>query len=136
MVRLRPLPRAVSSIAALFALAGCAGQGNVENHQAQAAAQQFAGSVAFTPTRACALLAPETLKSLEDSGGDCSQTLSQLVQPNGGLATAVQVYGKDAIVHLGSDTIFLARFTDGWRVTAAGCTPQPGRPYDCTVRGN
>ncbi|WP_457254607.1 hypothetical protein [Pedococcus sp. P5_B7] len=73
---------------------------------------------------------------MDDSGGDCAETLPQLVQPNDGPATAVQVYGKDAIVHLGSDTIFLARFTAGWRVTAAGCTPRPGRPYDCTIRGN
>ena len=33
------------------------------------------------------------------------------------------------------DTVFLLRFPDGWRVSAAGCTPQGEAPYDCEVQG-
>jgi hypothetical protein len=32
--------------------------------------------------------------------------------------------------------VFLARFPDGWRVTAAGCVrddPDPAVPYECEV---
>ena len=31
--------------------------------------------------------------------------------------------------------LFLAQFTVGWRVTAAGCTSRPDQPYDCDVEG-
>lgn len=120
---------------ALIALTACGGQGNAENHNAQAVAVQFVGSVSNDTTAACVLLAPQTLKALEDDGGECAEGLAQRVQPSDGSVTSAQVYGKGAIVHLGADTIFLARFDDGWRVTAAGCTPQVGRPYDCSVKG-
>ena len=56
--------------------------------------------------------------------------------PDAGQVRRVEVYGKDAVVHLEKDTVFLARFDDGWRVTAAGCTPNGDRPYDCDVRGS
>jgi hypothetical protein len=38
-------------------------------------------------------------------------------------------------VRLDKDVVFLARYDDGWRVTAAGCVPRPGRPFDCTIKG-
>ena len=38
-------------------------------------------------------------------------------------------------MRLDKDTLFLARFDQGWRVTAAGCTPHGDLPYDCTVKG-
>ncbi|KQU68895.1 hypothetical protein ASC58_09515 [Phycicoccus sp. Root101] len=123
-------------LTACGALAGCAGQGNAENDNALAVAGQFTRSVRTDPARACALLAPQTLKTVEDEGGTCATALPREVQPAIGGTSAVQVYGKDAIVHLGTSTLFLARFGLGWRVTAAGCTPQPDRPYDCTVRGS
>jgi hypothetical protein len=49
----------------------------------------------------------------------------------------VDVFGHDAIVRFSGDTVFLARFPEGWRVTAAGCQPGPSdqKPYDCTVSG-
>lgn len=129
------LAGAVALLAGL-ALAGCAGQGNTENQNAQTVALRFEGSIANNPTTACALLAPETIKAVEENGDACAKKLPQKADPARDRATSVQVYGKDAIVHVGTDTLFLARFADGWRVTAAGCTRQPDRPYDCKVRGN
>jgi hypothetical protein len=35
----------------------------------------------------------------------------------------------------GTDTLFLTEVAGGWRVSAAGCTARPGRPYDCEVSG-
>ena len=40
------------------------------------------------------------------------------------------------LVRLAGDTVFLAVFPGGWRVTAAGCTPRGDRPYNCTVQGD
>lgn len=117
------------------AVAGCAGQGSVENGGASRAALEFATSVASRPADACGLLAPETLRKLEDAEGPCPQRLPQQDLPGAAVVRHVEVYGKDAIVQLDQDTVFLARFDEGWRVTAAGCTPDGDRPYDCTLQG-
>lgn len=129
-------PRILWPAFALAALGGCAGQGNAENHNAEAVAVEFFGSVSADAAKACGLLAPQTRAALEDTNGDCTDVLADEVHASTGPAQSVQVYGKDAIVHLPDDTIFLARFAGGWRVTAAGCTEQPNRPYDCKVEGN
>lgn len=121
----------------MLLVGGCSGQGNAELGNAEAAASSFTTSVATAPDRACDLLAPQTLADLEDSEGPCATSLPEQVDGPAGPVESAQVYGKDAIVHFGSGTVFLARFADGWRVTAAGCTPsEAGRPYDCTVKGS
>jgi hypothetical protein len=134
------LPRAgslpVLGAVAVVLLTGCSGQGNAEVGNAQAAAVSFSHAVGDATAAACDLLAPETRKELEDSEGPCASSLSEQLDPASGTATSAEVYGKDAIVHLPTDTVFLARFHDGWRVTAAGCTrSEVGRPYDCIVKG-
>ena len=128
-------PLTLLAVGALL-LSGCSGQGNAEAGNAEAAAVSFGQSIAGATTTACGLLAPETLKELEDSDGPCATALPDDLQPSSGAPVSVEVYGKDAIVRLSSDTVFLARFREGWRVTAAGCTrTKPGRPYDCKVKG-
>ena len=122
---------------ALSVLGGCAGQGNAETGNAEAAALRFSQSIESASGAACGLLAPETLKALEDAEGPCAGALADQLKSATGPAHSTEVYGKDAVVRLATDTIFLARFTDGWRVTAAGCTrQQAGRPYDCTIKGD
>ena len=117
-------------------LSGCSGQGNADAGNAEAAAVSFGRAVTAATERACGLLAPETLEELEDDEGPCATALPDALQPSSGAPISVDVYGKDAVVRLSSDTVFLARFRDGWRVTAAGCTPtERGRPYDCKVKG-
>jgi hypothetical protein len=131
--------KGVGLVGCLLLVAACSGQGSAEDGNATTAAQTFSESVDGRTEAACSLLAPETLKELESSEGPCDTALpDQLQGSTGGTRSAeAEVYGKDAIVHLGNDTVFLARFRDGWRVTAAGCTPQePGRPYDCKVKGS
>lgn len=118
-------------------LSACSGQGNAEVGNAEAAAAAFSRDVAGSTDLACGLLAPQTLKTLEDNEGPCATTLPDQLQASPGGVASAEVYGKDAIVRLSSDTVFLARYREGWRVTAAGCTrPQVGRPYDCRVKGD
>lgn len=134
----RPVPvrLAPALLGGLLVLGGCAGQGNAEDHNAGAAAVAFATSAKDSPSTACGLLAPETLKELESTDGSCDSALPQQVESGGGSVRQVEVYRKDAIVHLSTDTVFLARFRDGWRVTAAVCTSQGDRPYDCKIKGS
>lgn len=123
-------------VVGLLTLGGCAGQGSGERANAEAAAVAFSRSIDTAPGAACDLLAPQTLKELEEAEGPCSAALQDGLIRAAGPAHSTEVYGKDAIVRLAADTIFLARFTDGWRVTAAGCARgQDGRPYECKVKG-
>lgn len=122
-------------LAALLPVAGCAGQGSADDASAAATALRFTRDLAASPPQACALLAPQTLKELEDSQGACPSSLPGLDLPRAVAVRSTEVYAKDAIVRLDRDTMFLARFDQGWRVTAAGCTPHGDLPYDCTVKG-
>lgn len=84
----------------------------------------------------CASLAPDTRSELEDSKkAACAAALAADELPPGGPVRTVDVYGRQARVVLASDTLFLSQFPSGWKVVAVGCTPQPGRPYQCTVKG-
>lgn len=116
-------------------LSGCSAQGDAEADPAGAAAVRFSAAAGSDATTACGLLAPATASELEKSSGTCSRGLADADLPPGGRVREVEVYGLDAMVRLDGDTIFLARFANGWRVTAAGCTPQGDGPYDCDIKG-
>lgn len=122
-------------VAALLPVAGCAGQGSADDSSAAAAALRFTHDLAASPSEACGLLAPQTLKALEDSQGACPSSLPGLDLPRASAVRSTEVYAKDAIVRLDKDTLFLVKLDQGWRVTAAGCTPHGDLPYDCTVKG-
>jgi hypothetical protein len=119
---------------AALALTGCAGPGT---DQAGATATDFAQQVTSSPERACALLSEQARKDLEErEKAPCAQALGQLDLPPASDRRAVDVYEQHARVVLADDVLFLARFADGWKVTAAGCEPQPDdEPYDCEIGG-
>lgn len=87
------------------------------------------------PDDRCALLAPMTLQTLEsDESAPCADVIGQVPLP-GGPVGAVEVWGGNALVRLGGDTVFLTDTPAGWRVTAAACEPRGELPYDCAVEG-
>jgi hypothetical protein len=129
-------PLVTATVVGSLLLGGCSGLGNAESGNARAAAQEFVQAARADPGAACDLLAPRTLQELEDAEGPCEQALPQQGVGSPSDPVTVEVYGKDAIVHLGDATVFLARFAEGWRVTAAACSPVPDRPYDCSVEGS
>lgn len=104
---------------------------------AGSAAQDFHAALASgEPDAACELLAPGTLTGLEESSGtSCRKALADEGLPDAVAVTTTDVYGTNARVVLKGDTVFLARFGSQWKVTAAGCTPRPGLPYHCAVKG-
>ncbi|UYQ65090.1 hypothetical protein [Streptomyces peucetius] len=61
--------------------------------------------------------------------------MSQANAPDGGSVVHVDVHERQARAVLTGDTLFLSRFPDGWKVMAAGCTPQQDRPYQCEIKG-
>jgi hypothetical protein len=108
--------------------------GSAEDANASSAALAFYHSL-DNPAQACKWLAPGTLSELQDSFGMCAQSLPQQHLPTATRILSVSVYGKDAIVRLDHDVMFLARFDEGWRVTAAGCKPRQDRPFNCSIKG-
>ncbi|MFF0204475.1 hypothetical protein [Streptomyces sp. NPDC005017] len=116
--------------------AGCAGPSARQN-AAAAAATAFAAAVASGDhVRACRLLAPQTREELvQDEQRDCPAALASQELPGASGVEDVQSYGRQAMVRMPGDTLFLSLFTVGWRVVAAGCTPRPERPYDCLIKG-
>lgn len=84
---------------------------------------------------ACALLAPATRSALEQSSGSpCGEAILEEGLPTGPEPAEVTVFETAARATGPSDTAFLGQFAEGWKVVAAGCTPQaPEHPYDCLV---
>ena len=122
---------AAVGLAAAALLSGCAG---LEEDDAARVAGAFEDPAA-APADRCALLAPMTMQTLEsDESAPCVDAIEQVPLP-GGAVEAVEVWGGEALVRLGGDTVFLTDTPSGWRVTAAACRPRGELPYDCAVEG-
>ncbi|MGW4509992.1 hypothetical protein ACWENO_35670 [Streptomyces sp. NPDC004436] len=124
--------------AVVLTVGGCGGPGP-RQADAVLAARNFQTALSQGGFgRACALLAPETRQEVASEADDCGQALEQELLPvaSGDAADGrAEVYGRQAMVRLSGDTLFLSQFGKGWKVVAAGCTPRPQRPFDCKVRG-
>lgn len=121
----------------ILALTGCTSL-NPGTEEATTTAQDFHSALAAGDgATACNLLAPSAVEELEDGApGACADELLQLVIPDASDVTESKAYGTNAQVLMDQDTVFLTRSGDTWKVTAAGCTRQGERPYDCEVEGN
>lgn len=85
---------------------------------------------------ACALLAPETVREVEQSAGQaCEQAIVEEQIPQASELLESRRFGNQAQVRLESDVAFLAEFAAGWRLVAVGCTAREPLPYDCQVKG-
>jgi hypothetical protein len=131
----RVVVRGAVAVALAAVLAAC---GSPQDQAVRGTAQEFASAVrAGDAVAACALLAPGTRAELEQSSsGPCAQVLLDEVPSIGADVGDVEVFGTAGRVRAGSEVVFLARFRDGWRVSAAGCTPTRGALYDCRVKGS
>ena len=119
-------------VVAAIAISGCAGDDR--GGTASRAATDFYGALSSgQPAVACDALVDDSREKLADSEGKpCPEALSSLGL-SASRVTDAEVYGRKAMVRLDNDTAFLVRETSGWKVFAAGCTEQPGRPFDCEV---
>ncbi|MGW3056549.1 hypothetical protein ACWC98_11500 [Streptomyces goshikiensis] len=117
-------------------LSGCA-TADGRTRAAQSAAAAFEAALEHADTLgACEALAPGTREELEQEA-PCPAALQglKLTGAREPIGSAV-VYGSQARVVYPHDSVFLALFAEGWKVTAAGCTPRDGRPYRCELKGD
>lgn len=121
-------------VATALAAAGCGGEDTAAN---QIATDFYTAVADGDAGAACALLAPQTREELERSTGQsCEAALPSELGSVAGGSTETDAYGDGAIATRGGDTVFLVRFADGWRVTAAGCThTDDSLPYQCSIKG-
>ncbi|KIF01341.1 hypothetical protein PL81_36115 [Streptomyces sp. RSD-27] len=122
--------------AAVALAAGC-GAPAVRVDGARAAGEGFERALtAGDDEAACRLLAPATRQQVEqDEGKACTKALGRKELPKAGGVRTTEVYGRQAMLRLDGDTLFLSQFDAGWRVVAAGCSPQGERPYQCVLKG-
>jgi hypothetical protein len=112
---------------------GCASTPDAVN---EAASDFYAALADRRGADACALLAPETLREVEQAtGAACEDAILQEEIPPPGEQVQVSRFGNQAQVRFDAETAFLAEFPQGWRVVAAGCAERQSRPYDCQVKG-
>jgi hypothetical protein len=126
-----------SLLSVAVVLSGCAPVGD-RAESAASTAERFLQDVKDgNGSGACTVLAPATRDELEKSEQKpCDEAILEEDLPEPGNAGETSVYGQWAQVRLTGDTVFLATFPGGWRVVAAGCTPQDDRPYDCLLQGS
>lgn len=120
---------------AMGLVTGCTGPGAEQASQVAVSFEQLADS---DGAQACDLLSGHTRAAVEKAAKKpCADALADEDLPAASSVQSVQVYGHDAEVLLAGDVVFLARYAEGWKVTAAGCQPgtQPDEPFDCNVSG-
>ncbi|WP_234336122.1 hypothetical protein [Streptomyces sp. NRRL S-920] len=123
-------------VVVLAALTACGGVDARENGAAGAASRFVASLRAADTTRGCAALAPGTRDELEQSAElPCVRALPEVGLRPGEKVRRVDVYGHQARVVTDRDTLFLSTFPGGWKITAAGCTARPEKPYQCLIKG-
>lgn len=131
--------RIVATCGVVLLGAGLSACGSPQDGAASRVAQRFGQAAGDDPAAACALLAPATRHQLESQAEtSCPAALRAEALPGGGRVEATEVAGHSAQVRMSGDTIFLALFDEGWRVTAAGCertSSDPQEPYECAVEG-
>jgi hypothetical protein len=103
----------------------------------RAAAVQFTRALsAGDDAGACSLLATETKAQLEQAAGKpCAEAIAEEDLTGADAVEDVATFGTMAQVRFAGDTVFVAQFSGGWKVFAAGCSPVPGKPYDCRLQG-
>ena len=129
-----PKPAVFACLLAL-PLAACGSAGRERDvaavtEQFHAALEQDDGQAA------CAELNPATASKLErEEKKPCAAAITRLQLPKGGTVADTRVYLTSAFASLAGGTVdFLDESSEGWSISAAGCSSAgPDQPYDCEL---
>jgi hypothetical protein len=101
---------------------------------ARRAAERLSAALAARDgAAACAELDEHAAAALEEQEGEsCERAILALGLASGAVAR-VEVAERAGKADVGEETVFLEQGTEGWRITALGCKPVKGHPYDCEV---
>src|SRR4051812_47327723 len=127
--------RALTAVLAVFvlALSGC-GTASSE-HDARGSVKRFFAALSrHDGNAACHELAEETASAVaSDEEKPCGEAVLSLGLPTAPIKE-LSVYVDSAQAKLvGGGAVFLDETPKGWKVSAAGCKPQSGKPYDCDL---
>jgi len=129
--------RCAVAAAVVLLVSSCARLGPDETIAGDVAAQFHRALSGGDGTTACSLLAPETVRQLEQTTSTpCDQAVLDQDLPDAQTVQESQAFGRGAQVVMDGDVLFLALFDGQWEITAAGCQPDGDRPYDCTLKGS
>jgi hypothetical protein len=122
-------------VAGALLIAGCTSITPQDDSAAHAASAFTHALDEHNGVRACSLLTPEAVSTVEQSEGrHCSSAIVSMNLPQQGRRLSAHAFGVNAVVTTDSDVLFLTASGGSWKVFAAGCTPQPhDRPYSCLV---
>lgn len=114
---------------------GCAGtSGSAAAAQAARAAVRAAAD--NDTATLCGLLAASTVQQLEQEESEpCALAAGSLDLGEPSDGGTAQVWGRSALVPVGSAAVFLTDVDGRWRVLAAGCTLREEQPAKCTLGG-
>ena len=83
---------------------------------------------------ACQQLSQDTQSKLESQEQRPCEEAVLTLELSGGDVVSVDVSETSAAVDLDAGgRAYLDKTPDGWRISAAGCDPLPGQPYDCEL---
>jgi hypothetical protein len=130
-------PRVVAAIVAVLALAaaGC-GTGASERDARRSVERFYSAFEARDGGGACHELAEDASSSLETSEKKpCEEAVLSLeLTPTAVTDASVWLTSAEVLLE-GGDTVFLDQIGGRWRISAVGCKPVPGQPYDCELEG-
>lgn len=124
---------ATAALIALLVGAGC-GTEDSERDARRTVEAFYAALAEEDGARACGRLSEQTASRLERSAGrPCEEAVLELgLSASGVVETSVWVTSAQVSLRTG-ETVFLGETTSGWRISAAGCDPVPGLPYECEL---
>jgi hypothetical protein len=124
---------ALSVLALCAAPAGC-GRGDAERDARRTVERFHAAVERGDGEAACRELSEEAASKLEQQEQrPCEQAVLTL-ELSGGRVVEARVFQTSASADLSEGgTDFLDDTSQGWKLTAVGCTPLPGQPYNCEL---
>jgi hypothetical protein len=126
----------VGAGAACLIVAACGPSSSTIEQPRQAAVTFHTAISSGDGASACAELTDDAAKEVEQAAStSCDEAILDADLPRASQPVQTDVYGREARAVLDGDIVFLTHTDGGWRVVAAGCTPQGDDPYDCTVQG-